>query len=92
LAGEIPWAIEDRPVKILVECELACVEGRTNEFMPPVEIFPVQTVLLCELASRFPVPSVCKKNPSDIGKDCRDFWHGEALLEARWLSTVRGGW
>src|SRR4029077_4777345 len=64
--------IENRPVKILVETNLASLERRNHHFVPVGELFLVQVELTKSSFSLFAVPGIVQKHAAHIPKNCTD--------------------
>jgi len=66
LASELPWPIEERPVKIFVQCDVARIERRKGKIMAVLKLFPVEMKLRRRFPARMAVPSIGQYDSADV--------------------------
>ena len=70
------WAIEKRPVEILLHRNLARVKSRKRKVVAIGELFPIEMKRFRRDFAGFMVPAVRQNNSADVPEDCVDVGQG----------------
>src|SRR5215470_12562043 len=75
LAGELAGAVKNGAVEILVEGDLAGIEGRKRKVVAVVKLLPIELESFDGLFAGVAVPTVGEDDAADVPEKCGDVRH-----------------